>query len=129
MGERARPVPTFDVLYAQIERLPARMTGEILEPGVVHAMSRSGSPHRFSARRVLSSLGSHDLAEGGTGWWFEVEAEIRLSQGAERSQRMPMCPPYRPSTNLHAVDPAPVRSRSRTVFAPPADLRAQLGGA
>jgi Uma2 family endonuclease len=80
MGEPARTVPTFDELYEQIERLPACMTGEILEPGVLRTMSRPGSLHRFSARRVLSSLGSHDLAEGGTGWWFEVEAEIRLSQ-------------------------------------------------
>jgi hypothetical protein len=47
----------------------------------------------------------------------------------ERSPRKPMWPQCRPFTNLHAVDPAPVRSRSPTVFAPPADLRAHFDAA
>jgi Uma2 family endonuclease len=78
MSEPALQRPTFDEMYRQIEALPEGVTGEILEPGVLSTMPRPGSPHRFSARRVLRSLERYDLMEGGAGWWFEVEAEIRM---------------------------------------------------
>lgn len=78
MSEAARRVPTFEALYAEIEALPQGVTGEILEPGVIRAMSRPGKPHRGAARRLLRALDGFDANVGGRGWWIEVEAEIRL---------------------------------------------------
>jgi Uma2 family endonuclease len=78
MAQPAVRIPTFEELYRQIELLPQGVTGEILEPGVLRTMSRPASPHRFAHRRILSSLRGSDLAEGGSGWWFEIEAEVRF---------------------------------------------------
>ena len=78
MGEAALRVPSFEELYRRIVELPQGMTGEILEPGTLRTMSRPGGLHRRSARRSLRALRAWDVDEGGHGWWFEVEAEIRL---------------------------------------------------
>jgi Uma2 family endonuclease len=43
-------------------------------------MSRLGWAHRFAARRVLRSLSPFDLDDGGVGWRFEVESELRLGE-------------------------------------------------
>lgn len=69
---------SFDELYRRIEGLAEGMTGEILEPGVLRVMSRPAGPHRFAARAVLRALKDFDSGDGGHGWWFEIEAEIRL---------------------------------------------------
>lgn len=73
-------VRSFEELYEQISRLPEGLTAEILEPGIIRTMSRPGWEHRFTARRVLRSLGPFDLDDGGGGWRFEVEAELRLGE-------------------------------------------------
>ncbi|MDP2315084.1 MAG: Uma2 family endonuclease [Pseudomonadota bacterium] len=78
MGEPARALPTFEELYREIAALPEGMTGEILGPGWLRTMSRPGQPHGRASRRLLRSLRGSDLLEDGTGWWFEVEAEILL---------------------------------------------------
>lgn len=78
MTDAARRIPSFDELYAEIERLPEGVTGEILEPGVLRTMSRPGRAHRRSAQQCFRSLGGADEASGGTGWWIEQEAEILL---------------------------------------------------
>lgn len=78
MAQRAPQLPTFGELYRQIEALPQGVTGEILEPGVIRAMSRPGGPHRRSHRRITDSLRGSDIFVGGSGWWFEIEAEIRF---------------------------------------------------
>src|SRR5689334_16855941 len=78
MAQRPSRLPTFDKLYRQVEALPENMTGEILEPGSLRTMSRPGGAHRRMHRRILRSLRSSDLDEGGAGWWFEIDAEIRF---------------------------------------------------
>lgn len=78
MGDAAERTPTFEELYRAIEALPPGLTGEILEPGVIRTMGRPGAAHRFTARRLLGGFGDDDAAEGGTGGWFEAEAEVRL---------------------------------------------------
>lgn len=78
MADPARRDRTFDELYAEIQQLAEGLTGEILEPGLVHVMSRPGKRHRRAVRGCLSSLSGHDANVGGTGWWIEIEAEIRL---------------------------------------------------
>jgi Uma2 family endonuclease len=78
VSEPARKRPTFDELYAQIEALRTGLTGEILEPGVLRTMSRPGKSHRRTHRRIERALGAKDEAFGGTGWWIEIEAEVRL---------------------------------------------------
>jgi Uma2 family endonuclease len=78
MSEAAGKLPTFDELYGEIERLPEGLTGEILEPGILRTMSRPGRAHRRAAKWCLESLRGHDRTLGGTGWWIEAEAEIRL---------------------------------------------------
>lgn len=78
MAGPARKLPTFDELYRQIAALPQGVTGEILEPGVLRTMSRPGRAHRHAHRRIVEALRGWDLLVGGTGWWFEIEAEIRF---------------------------------------------------
>jgi Uma2 family endonuclease len=78
VGDAAERTATFEELYRAIEALPGGLTGEILEPGVLRTMGRPGAAHRFTARRLLGAFGDDDAAEGGTGWWFEAEAEVRL---------------------------------------------------
>jgi Uma2 family endonuclease len=41
-------------------------------------MSRPAKRHRVAHRRLAAALGGKDRYVGGTGWWIEVEAEIRL---------------------------------------------------
>jgi Uma2 family endonuclease len=69
---------TFEELYQAIRALPEGLTGEILEPGVIRTMGRPGGPHRIGARAIWRALEDDDRWEGGRGWWFEQEAEIRL---------------------------------------------------
>src|ERR1700759_5707777 len=76
MADPARRLRTFNELYAEIERLPEGLTGEILEEGVVRTMSRPGRRHRFAAVACLDALSGANANLRGTGWWIEVEAEI-----------------------------------------------------
>jgi len=81
MGDPVRRVPSFDELYASIQRLPGGMTGEILEVGVLRTMGRPGKRHRRAARMCLESLGRGDANVGGSGWWIEQEVEIQFPAG------------------------------------------------
>ena len=74
----AAQLHTFDELYAAIEALPETLTGEILGPGELRTMSRPGGRHSFSSHRLGSALRGSNLIDGGTGWWIEVERELRL---------------------------------------------------
>lgn len=104
MSQAAVAIPSFDELYAQIQALPERLVGEILEPGVLRTMSRPGKPHRQVAKRCERSLDQFDKNVGGTGWWIESEAEIRLPEGrlavpdlsAWRVDRVPKLPDENP---------------------------------
>lgn len=78
MAEPAQRIPSFDDLYAQIERLPCGVTGEILEPGVLQTMSRPGRPHSRVAKKLIRMLGRFDVEDGGAGWWILMEPESRL---------------------------------------------------
>lgn len=80
MTRAARKIPTFEELYAEIERLPQGVTGEILRPGVLRTMGRPGRPHRYVARHAQRALEGFDHNVGGTGWSIEVEAEVRLGE-------------------------------------------------
>src|SRR4051812_41575033 len=108
MGHPAAAVPTFEELYAQIRALPESLTGEILEPGVLRTMSRPGKPHRRAAKHCFQSLARFDAGMGGTGWWIEVEVEIRFPGGrllvpdlcGFRVERVPDLPDENPLTIL-----------------------------
>jgi Uma2 family endonuclease len=78
MGSATERIPTFEELYQAIQALPPGLTGEILEPGVIRTMSRPGAGHRIAVRGIVRSLSGDDRWEGGSGWWFEQEAEIRF---------------------------------------------------
>lgn len=78
MAHVARAVPSFEALYDEVVALPSGVTGEILERGVLRTMGRPGKPHRFAAQRALRGLDDFNGNLGGTGWWIEVEAEVRL---------------------------------------------------
>lgn len=78
MADPASKPRTFKELYAEIERLPENLTGEILEEGVVRTMSRPAKRHRRAARGCLDALSGVDANVRGKGWWIEVEAEIAL---------------------------------------------------
>lgn len=78
MASPAERIPSFAELYRAIEALPPGLTGEILEPGVIRTMGRPGGSHRLAARAIARAFGDDDRWEGGHGWWFEQEAEIRF---------------------------------------------------
>jgi Uma2 family endonuclease len=73
-----RRVPTFDELYREIERLPQRLTGQILVPGVLTTMSRPGAAHEHALANCEHALGRIDQRVGGHGWWLRHEFEIRF---------------------------------------------------
>jgi Uma2 family endonuclease len=79
MNATALKLPSFEDLYAEIQAMPEGVTGEILEPGVIHkTMGRPGRPHRYSAKQALMALRRFDVDQGGAGWWIEVECEVRF---------------------------------------------------
>lgn len=69
---------SFDELYAEIAALPSGSRGEILEPGRVHVMGRPAKRHRRAAQSIYRGLEGVDAGTGGTGWWIEVEPEVRF---------------------------------------------------
>jgi Uma2 family endonuclease len=71
-------VPLFEELYQAVAALPAGVTGEILEPGVIKTMGRPGRAHRRTVKNLTGELSGFDRDRGGVGWWIEVEAEVRL---------------------------------------------------
>ncbi|HET7501717.1 MAG TPA: Uma2 family endonuclease [Kofleriaceae bacterium] len=61
-----------------IARLPKGTTAEILEDDVVTVRPRPGKRHRRAAGACLDALSSVNTNLRGTGWWIEVETEIRF---------------------------------------------------
>lgn len=108
MTARARTTKSFEELYDEIVRLPDGLTGEILEPGVIRTMSRPGKAHRRAAKWCARSLERFDANLGGTGWWIEIEAEIRFPVDrlavsdltGWRVERVPELPDENPLTVL-----------------------------
>lgn len=108
MGEAGRKLPSFEELYQRIRDLPQGVTGEILEPGVLRTMSRPGKGHRRAAINLADHLRGLNRSVGGTGWWIEVEAEIRFPLGrlavpdlsGFRVERVPELPDDNPLTIL-----------------------------
>jgi len=106
-AEKLEP-PSFEDLYQEIRALPEGMTGEILVPGVLQTMSRPGKRHRRAALNCLHALRAFNANVGGTGWWIEVEAEVRLPAGrlvvpdliGYRVERVPELPDDNPLTLL-----------------------------
>lgn len=108
MGDAAVALPSFEELYEQIRALPHGVTGEILVPGVLHTMSRPGKPHRRAAKLLGHQLDRFDRNVGGTGWWIEIEVEIRFPLGrlavpdlcSFGVERVPVVPDENPLTIL-----------------------------
>ena len=108
MVRPARQPPTFEELYQQIQALPEGVTGQILVPGVLSTMSRPARPHRYAAKKCDGALRGIDRNWGGTGWWIEIEAEIRFPNGrlavpdlaGWRVERVPELPDENPLTVL-----------------------------
>lgn len=78
MSSLAYKLPTFEEMYAEIEALPEGTTGEILGPGDLRVMPRPGGKHSFASMRAARALDGSNLLFGGTGWWIEVEREVRF---------------------------------------------------
>ena len=72
---------SFDELYREIQQLPEGSRGEILRPGELHiTMGRPGRRHRRAAQAMYTALGGIDENVGGTGWWIEIEPEVRFGE-------------------------------------------------
>ncbi|MBI2390054.1 MAG: Uma2 family endonuclease [Deltaproteobacteria bacterium] len=101
----ARPRP-FEDLYREIQQLPEGQRGEILDVGEIHVtMGRPGRPHRHAAKVLQGDLNGVDRAMGGTGWWIEVEPEVRFGErlldpdlAGWRVERVPVMPRENPIT-------------------------------
>jgi Uma2 family endonuclease len=108
MSQADVALPSFEELYARIQSLPEGTVGEILQPGVLRTMSRPGKAHRQVAKRCERSLDRFDKNVGGSGWWIESEAEVRLPGGrlavpdlsAWRVDRVPELPDENPNSIL-----------------------------
>lgn len=95
---------TFDELYRVIRDLPAGQQGEILTPGELRiTMGRPGKKHRRAAQVLYVALGSRDANVGGTGWWIELEPEVRFGErlfvpdlAGWRVERVPELPEENP---------------------------------
>ena len=101
----ARPA-SFDELYRQIDALPEGQRGEILDPGQLYiTMGRPGTSHRRAARQILEDLREIDRNARGTGWWIEIEPEVRFGErlldpdlAGWRVERLPSLPEENPIT-------------------------------
>ena len=72
---------SFDELYAIIRDLPEGQRGEILSAGELHVtMGRPGKKHRRAAQVLHVALAARDASVGGTGWWIELEPEVRFGE-------------------------------------------------
>jgi Uma2 family endonuclease len=89
-------------LYELLERLPERLTGEILD-GQLHTMPRPSGPHsRASTILTTRIFDPYDQGRGGPGgWWIFVEPEVHLVRDREvvvpdlagwKRRRMPIPP-------------------------------------
>lgn len=89
-------------LYAQLEALPARMIGEIMN-GRLYAQPRPGSPHAAASSALGGELYNpyHRGRSGPGGWWILDEPELHFIRDTEvvvpdlagwRRQRMPHLP-------------------------------------
>lgn len=89
--------------YADLEALPERYTGELID-GTLYAQAQPASPHQRAASQIGIQVGSaFDAATGGPqrpgGWWILHEPELHF--GADvlvpdvvgwRRERMPVMP-------------------------------------
>jgi Uma2 family endonuclease len=95
---------TFDELYAVIRDLPEGRRGEILMAGELYVtMGRPGRKHRRAAQVLHHALAPRDANLGGTGWWIEVEPEVRFGErlfdpdlAGWRVERVPELPEENP---------------------------------
>ncbi len=72
---------SFDELYREIQQLPEGSRGEILTPGILHVtMGRPGKKHRRAAQVLYVGLAGVDANVGGSGWWIELEPEVRFGE-------------------------------------------------
>lgn len=78
MSAPSKRTPTFEELYEQIERLPQRLTGQILVAGVLTTMSRPGVPHDHTLANLGRALDRIDRRVGGHGWWIRQDFEVRF---------------------------------------------------
>ncbi len=97
--------PSFEEIYAAIERLPEGTTGEILVPGVLHTMPRAAPLHQFTLQEIGHELrGRFDPRAADRGWWLLLEVEVRLPGGrlavpdlsGWRKERVPALPTDNP---------------------------------
>lgn len=80
MAAPALMIPTFDELLEKIDRLPAHLSGEILESPAIRTMSRPLAPHRRAARECHWALRDASADFSGSGWWIEQEPAIRFGE-------------------------------------------------
>jgi Uma2 family endonuclease len=94
------PAPRPPATYADLEALPANLTGEILG-GSLYASPRPGPRHARAASRLGALVGPpFDLGRGGPGgWWILDEPELHLGPDVVvpdlagwRRERLPRLP-------------------------------------
>jgi Uma2 family endonuclease len=106
MVAAARP-RSFDELYRIIQDLPEGQRGEILVAGELHVtMGRPGKKHRRAAQVLHVALAPLNANVGGTGWWIELEPEVRFGDrlfdpdlAGWRIDRVPELPDDNPITH------------------------------
>lgn len=95
-------ITTPNDLYAQLEALPARMIGEIMN-GQLYAQPRPASPHAAASSALGGELYNpyHRGRSGPGGWWILDEPELHFIRDTEvvvpdlagwRRARMPQLP-------------------------------------
>jgi len=70
--------PNYEEIYAELERLPENVVGEILD-GELHAHPRPSPRHTLAASAIGGLIGSQNHWGGGSGnWWILDEPELRF---------------------------------------------------
>lgn len=70
---------TFEETYARVVATPEPEGWEIPEPGVIRAMRKPGTPHRFVHRSLVFVLSAFDRGRNvDAGWWVDLEPEVRF---------------------------------------------------
>ena len=79
-----RRLSHFELLYAQVEALPANLTGEIIKDTLL-VSPRPSIPHAGAASEIGMQLGPpFRKGKGGPGgWWILYEPELHLGEGPD----------------------------------------------
>jgi len=72
--------PDYEAIYADLERLPENVVGEIID-GELHAHPRPSPRHALAASAIGGLIGNrYHWGRDSGGWWILDEPELRFGE-------------------------------------------------